>query len=661
MCNFKKWLYVGFCSLLCILMSWLMLGTLAQASTTGLGTFSAVEQTPLQTGFQTVTLTPANDSNTLKTNGGVFPDESTLTIKFMDGDQLVGTKTYTHGTNANVNQIINSWIPDNYQFNYANITPEPNQFVYLNGNEVHVWTNVFDQTVIINVLPIAPQKTTISVHYVDESGSPISGITSKSFTQEVNSSYDVSGDDFKPVIPGYTLDTSKLPTNATGIVGTTPISVTYVYRKNPVIAQPVTVKYVDENHQPIADDQIITGYVGDSYNAAEAPYKVDTLTSHNNIYQLVTTQLPTNATGPLGNEAITVTYVYRKVATTADNATVIVNYVDRDNHLMIKNSQSISGKVGDPYQATGNYQPSTIVYKGDTYTLDTNQLPVNVTGTFSANTQFVTFYYFKKQTPTPPNPNPEPTPNPQPTPSPAPGSGGETITTPNEIVSRGTVVYAINRIYLYQNPTFKINQRTVRYVKKPRIYRPMFVVTGYGKSTSGRLRYKVRDVNHLSKTRYKTGYITTQATHVAPVYYQKLHTTITVINPTGVNSYAYKNLTGKVKNYKQGTVLKIDGIVQHRLTTRFVLRNGNFITANRKLVQLRHANYPVKVKTISAINRYSNANFTKKNGRFKAGTILKVYHVDYSWGNNFNKRGTLRYRIAGGYITANTRYIKPIK
>lgn len=127
-----------------------------------------------------------------------------------------------------------------------------------------------------------------------------------------------------------------------------------------MIAQPVTVKYVDENHQPIADDQIITGYVGDSYNAAETPYKVDTLTSHNNIYQLVTTQLPTNATGLLGNEAITVTYVYRKVATTADNATVIVNYVDRDSHLMIKTVNRLVEKLVTHTRPLGTISPALL-------------------------------------------------------------------------------------------------------------------------------------------------------------------------------------------------------------------------------------------------------------------------------------------------------------
>ncbi len=112
----------------------------------------------------------------------------------------------------------------------------------------------------------------------------------------------------------------------------------------------------------------------------------------------------------------------------------------------------------------------------------------------------------------------------------------------------------------------------------------MFVVIGISHSKAGRLRYKVRDVNHRSKTDGKVGYVTAKSSFVKPVYYKTVHRKIKVINRHGVNEYRHRNLTGKVRNHKRGRILKIKGIVKYHLTTRFVLTNGHYITADKKLV-----------------------------------------------------------------------------
>ena len=59
---------------------------------------------------------------------------------------------------------------------------------------------------------------------------------------------------------------------------------------------------------------------------------------------------------------------------------------------------------------------------------------------------------------------------------------------------------------------------------------------------------------------------------------------VTVIAKKGVNAYQKANLTKKVKHYKTGTRLKVKKLVKHNLTTRYQLTNGNFVTANKKLV-----------------------------------------------------------------------------
>lgn len=152
------------------------------------------------------------------------------------------------------------------------------------------------------------------------------------------------------------------------------------------------------------------------------------------------------------------------------------------------------------------------------------------------------------------------------------------------IVTKGAAVSGLKTLYLYQAPTFNKGQRLAKYPKTIRTKRPMFVVTGYEYAKSGRLRYHVRDVNHHSKTAGKTGYITTKSAYVAPAYYQKVAKRIKVLNPQGINSYQNNDLTKRVKHFKRGRKLTVVGIEHHNLTTRFKLSNGQYVTANKKLV-----------------------------------------------------------------------------
>ncbi|WP_054748464.1 DUF5776 domain-containing protein [Lentilactobacillus rapi] len=236
-------------------------------------------------------------------------------------------------------------------------------------------------------------------------------------------------------------------------------------------------------------------------------------------------------------------------------------------------------------------------------------------GTKSGTTKVVV-----KNRVTPPTPNPTPQPGPTPTPGPTPQPTPHPVTTveqPGTITKKGEAVYTLKKIYLYKNKDFNHQQRLASYAKKPRINRPMFVVTNYAKSKNGHLRYVVRDVNHHSKTDGMKGYITASWHYVRPVYYHSSHQTLTVINPRGVNAYRKQNWTGKVKNYKQGTQLKVKGFVKHNLTTRYVLSNGDYITGNRKLVIAGNQKQPKQIKTKRTIYRYHNANFGKRIGKIK--------------------------------------------
>ena len=229
------------------------------------------------------------------------------------------------------------------------------------------------------------------------------------------------------------------------------------------------------------------------------------------------------------------------------------------------------------------------------------------------------------------------------------------------LAKKGTVVYSIKPIYLYRHANFKKSERVAFYQRKPRIYRPMFVVTDTIRNQSGQFRYIVKDVNHHNVSAGKTGYITTSWKYVRPVYYATQPSEVTVISPNGINGYRNKNLTGKARNYRQGTILKVKGIVKHNLTTRYVLTNGRYITANRKLVNMgRHATAKT-IRARSGLNRYQTANLSGRHRHFKKGTTFKVYGYDYSKGSDLHQYGALRYRVAGGYITTNPGIIKIIR
>lgn len=214
---------------------------------------------------------------------------------------------------------------------------------------------------------------------------------------------------------------------------------------------------------------------------------------------------------------------------------------------------------------------------------------------------------------------------------------------------------------MYKNKTFHKNERIVSYHNKPRVKRPMFVVYGTAVSKKQNVRYLVRDVNHHSKTYNKRGYITNKYNYVRPAYYQGMHKKLTVINPNGVNSYKKKNLTKKVKNYPQGKLLKVKKIVKHNLTTRYVLTNGRYITGNRKLVIMNYHKQARRIKTKHSIYLYKDKELKRKVKKIKKNKYINVKGFDYSKENSMKVKGTKRYKISGGYITANKKYIKFIK
>ncbi|WP_157054349.1 DUF5776 domain-containing protein [Levilactobacillus paucivorans] len=147
-------------------------------------------------------------------------------------------------------------------------------------------------------------------------------------------------------------------------------------------------------------------------------------------------------------------------------------------------------------------------------------------------------------------------------------------------------VYATKKIGLYNSPNFSKATRKFWYAKQIRTKRPQFIVIGYARNKAGILRYKVRDINRKSKTFKQRGYITTDVADVSNNYYLKNPKTVLVIGTKGVNAYTHINLTGKARrHFKHGSILKVKALKTYHLTTRLVLNNGQYVTANKTLVQ----------------------------------------------------------------------------
>ncbi|EAE9170584.1 LPXTG cell wall anchor domain-containing protein [Listeria monocytogenes] len=230
-------------------------------------------------------------------------------------------------------------------------------FTSANGAIVGIVTTPFE----------APQPIKgedVTVHYLDDKGEKLAD--DEVLSGNLDNPYTSSAKD----IPDYTLTTT--PDNATGTFTTTSQSVTYVYTKNIVAAEPVTVNYVDDTGKTLAPSETLNGNVGDTYNATAKQIEGYTLSTE-----------PTNVTGQFTSSAQTVNYIYTKNPA-PEKGVVEIHYVDEDNK-QLNSTTEISGTIGDNYTT----EPKTI----EGYTLTTT--PGNATGTFTTGSQTVTYVYTK--------------------------------------------------------------------------------------------------------------------------------------------------------------------------------------------------------------------------------------------------------------------------
>ncbi|MBC1342722.1 MucBP domain-containing protein [Listeria welshimeri] len=175
-------------------------------------------------------------------------EQGTVTVNYQDeqGNSLAPTETLKGDvgtTYATVQKDITGYDFKEVQGNKTGEFTKESQVV----------TYIYTQT------PVPAANLTIE--YLDENGNQIH--EPKIISGNVGDPYDVTGDLDELQIEGYTIDTTKLPANATGVLSNNQIQVIYVYNKNPLADVKITVKFVDRDGNPFTVPDLTTFQNGD--------------------------------------------------------------------------------------------------------------------------------------------------------------------------------------------------------------------------------------------------------------------------------------------------------------------------------------------------------------------------------------------------------------
>ena len=132
-------------------------------------------------------------------------------------------------------------------------------------------------------------------------------------------------------------------------------------------------------------DVIIEGKEGEEYHTTWA-------NNVNEKYELVTSKLPTNATGTIEKyneeKPQEVIYYYR-----LKPAKVLINYVEKDSNQVLTAQEQIDGHVDDKYNTNTEHRKETISYNGKMYTLVEDS--GSTEGTMTVADTKVTYYYLQ--------------------------------------------------------------------------------------------------------------------------------------------------------------------------------------------------------------------------------------------------------------------------
>ena len=200
-------------------------------------------------------------------------------------------------------------------------------------------------------------------------------LDSKTYQGNEGDTYTTSSKTFE----GYELDSTKLPTNATGTMTKDPIEVKYYYKYK----TSVNTKYVDKiTGEEIVPSVTTNGYVGDEYKTEKKEYDEEKEeTKPFKDYELI--EEPENKEGTMTKAPITVIYYY-----VHNSAGVTVKHIDVKTNKEIAKQEKITGHDGDSYE--------TKEKDIEGYDLVTEKYPENAKGKMKKEETEVKYYYIKK-------------------------------------------------------------------------------------------------------------------------------------------------------------------------------------------------------------------------------------------------------------------------
>ena len=313
------------------------------------------------------------DENLSNLDGGTYDKESkTITWR----------ETIDH-INTYVNADYNVELSKNISVVYSNLDATQRKMINMAQGTIDLYETETTNTKSVAYETNMEIPGKVVVKYVDkDTGEEITSeeqdqegnIIEKTYGYEIDG---LAGDQYtteQKEIYGYTYVENSNNTQGNMQEGT--ITVIYYYVRTD--SQGVTVRYVDEKGNEIADTEIITGKVKDLYKTEQKEIPN---------YDFVRVEGQTE--GELVEEVIEVTYIYKKIP-----AKVIVQYLEKDNtpedntdNIVLANEQIIEGYSGDSYTTrrveVKNYQA-------------VEPEPENADGTMTREDIYVTYYYERK-------------------------------------------------------------------------------------------------------------------------------------------------------------------------------------------------------------------------------------------------------------------------
>ena len=198
--------------------------------------------------------------------------------------------------------------------------------------------------------------------------------------------------------PNYEVDTTQLPTNATGTYATTDTTVVYKYkRKNAgkVVVHHYLVGTTTELYTPAGKTSPSPEEL-DGTNKLGLPYVTTDKASDPALsnYELVTPE-PTNATGTFTTGEQTVNYYYRR----KNAGKVIVHHYEVGHTTELYKAPTASAPAAEELDGTEKLglPYTTQSREADIQNFElTTPAPTNATGTFTTGVQEVTYYYKRK-------------------------------------------------------------------------------------------------------------------------------------------------------------------------------------------------------------------------------------------------------------------------